>query len=103
MDKYEFSNSTKDIIKYIELINGLIDKTQPWTKQGDELDSILNMLVKEIYNTTILLSSILIDSSAKVYNWLNVTEKPSFKNLGKDFAGTSLNKIYHLFSRLENK
>jgi len=29
MNNYEFSHSTKDIIKYTELINGLIDKTEP--------------------------------------------------------------------------
>lgn len=100
MDSYEFSNSTKELVKYIEEINGLIDKTEPWKKEGKELSSIINILVKEIYNASTMLSPILIDSCKEVYKWLGDDRSPSFNNLDTDFKGKKLSKIDHLFSRI---
>ncbi len=100
MDNYEFSNSTKELVKYVEEINGFIDKTEPWKKEGGELETILNHLVNEIYNISTMISPILIDSYKKVYVWLGEKEIPSFKNLDKDFAETKLSKVEHLFSRI---
>ena len=99
MDKYDFSNSLKELIKYVEKINGLIDKTEPWKKEGGELESIINFLVNEIYNVTTLLSPVLIDSCKKVYDWLGEKNQPSFERLGKDFSGSTLSKIDFLFKR----
>ncbi len=103
MDKYRFSDSTKYLIKYVEELNGYIDITTPWKAQGEELENILNTLVNEIYNITTLLSPLLTTSYKKVYNWLGYNEVPLIENLNKDFNGTQLNKIEHLFTRIENK
>lgn len=103
MDKYEFSNSTKLLIKYIEELNGFIDITEPWKKTGEELGVILNTLIKGIFNITILLSSILIDSSELIYNWLDVHEKPKFSDFDRDFHGTKLKDIKHLFTRINKE
>ncbi len=103
MDEYKFSDSTKTLINYVEEINGYIDITAPWKAEGEELENILNTLVNEIYNVTTLLSPLLTTSHKKVYNWLGHNEAPSIANLNKDFAGTTLNTIEHLFQRIDNK
>jgi len=101
MDSYEFSNSTKELIRYVEEINGFIDKTEPWLKKGDELGTILNILVNEIFNITTMLSPILIDSYKDVFNWLGEKESPSFDNMDKDFKNVKLSKTKHLFERIQ--
>ncbi|NQX83460.1 MAG: methionine--tRNA ligase [Mycoplasmataceae bacterium] len=101
MDNFNFSNSTKKLIKYIEEINGFIDITEPWKEKGDNLSAILNTIVNEIFNITTMLSPLLLNSYKKICFWLNYDEKPNFENLGKDFKGVKLNKIDYLFSRIE--
>ncbi len=103
MDEYKFSDSTKHLIKYVEEINGYIDITTPWKAEGQQLENILNTLVNEIYNITTLLSPLLTTSYKKVYNWISHSEDPAIINLDKDFAGTKLNEIEHLFQRIEDK
>ncbi len=103
MDDYKFSDSTKSLIRYVEELNGYIDITAPWKAEGEELENILNTLVNEIFNITTLLSPLLTTSYKKVYNWLGYTEEPMIESLGKDFEGTELKEIEHLFSRIENK
>lgn len=101
MDEFSFSNSTKEIIKYIEEVNGFIDDTEPWKANEEELSSILNILVREIFNINLLLSPILIDSTKKVFKWLNYENEISFKDLNKDFSGTKINELDFLFNRIE--
>ncbi|BDU67352.1 MAG: methionine--tRNA ligase [Candidatus Tyloplasma litorale] len=101
MDNYEFSNSTKLLINYVEEINLYIDLTKPWKNSGEELNATLNTLVKEIFNVTTLLSSVLTTSYKKVYQWLSIKKKPSISLLDKDFKGVKLNKIEHLFERIK--
>ncbi len=103
MDEYKFSDSTKTLINYVEELNGYIDVTTPWKVEGEELENILNTLVKEIFNVSTLLSTILTTSYKKVYEWLNVNEEPKIENINKDFSGTKLNDIEHLFQRINNK
>lgn len=101
MDEYKFSDSTRLLISYVEELNGYIDITEPWKAEGEELKTILNTLVNEIYNITLLLSSLLIDSSNKVFEWLGKDDNQLFTELDTDFAGTKLNEVEHLFSRIE--
>lgn len=101
MDKYKFSDSTKLLINYVEELNGYIDITEPWKAEGKNLAAILNTLINEIFNITTKLSSLLTESYKKVYNWLDYKEEPNFKDLDKDFKGTKLKEIEHLFKRIE--
>ncbi len=105
MNNYKFSDSTKLLIKYVEYLNKFIDVTEPWKKEGDELKLILNSLIKGIFNITLLLSPLLIDSSTKVFKWLNINDinTLNFNDLDRDFSNVELNKIDHLFSRIEKE
>ncbi len=103
MDEYKFSDSTKTLINYVEELNGYIDITAPWKAEGDDLKNILNTLTTEIFNITTLLSSILTTSYKKVYSWLGVDVAPKAELLDRDFNGTKLSEIEHLFERIDNK
>ena len=101
MDEYSFSDSTKQIIRYVEEINGYIDISEPWKAKGEKLESILNTLITEIFNLNLMCSSLLTKSSQKVFDWLKFSEKPNFKNIDHDFSGVELGEIEHLFSRID--
>lgn len=103
MDNYKFSDSTKKLIQYAEELNKFIDITEPWKAKEENLESILNTLVNEIFNLTILTSSLLTNSSKKVYDWLDIDFEPSFKNMDTDFKGIKLKNIKHLFKRIEKE
>ena len=103
MDEYRFSDSTKLLISYVEELNSYIDITKPWKAEGEELKAIINTLVNEIYNITLMLSSILLDSSTKVFAWLGKKDNELFTQLDTDFAGTKLNEIEHLFTRIDKE
>ncbi len=100
MDSYKFSDSTKILINYIEEINGFIDKTEPWKISGSKLEMVLNNLITEIFNVTLLFSSILVKTSNKVYNWLCINYIPTFEDFDKDFSNVKLGKIDFLFKRI---
>lgn len=100
MDDFKFSESTKYLIKYVENLNRFIDETEPWKASGDKLDSIINTLINEIFNITIMLSTILSTSSKKVFEWLRVDGKLLFSDLDRDFKGTRIIDIEHIFERI---
>ncbi|NOQ50503.1 MAG: methionine--tRNA ligase [Mycoplasmataceae bacterium] len=101
MDQFDFSKSTKILINYVEKLNHYVDQSEPWKKVDDpHLATILNFLIKEIFNISSLLGSILIDSYEEVCNWLSVTNKNHEDNLNTDFANVKLKPIEHLFKRI---
>lgn len=101
MNKYDFSKSTKLIVNYIDELNGYIDITEPWKKDGQELDTILNTLITGIFNVNIILSSILINKTKKVFKWLSINSVVKFNDMNKDFSGVKLNNIEHLYERIK--
>lgn len=100
MNNYKFSNSSKTLLKYISLLNDYIDETVPWKIEDKKrLGTVLNILITKIFNSAILLSPILIDSTEKISIWLN--KELLIENINYDFRGYKLPKIKHLFERIE--
>ena len=101
MENLEFSNSTKKIINYVEELNQYIDNTSPWLEtEQKKLATIMNILIQGIHDVTILFSTILVDSSPKVYSWLGLSNL-QIKDIGNDVSNIKLNKIDHLFERIK--
>ena len=102
MEAYNFSNSIKTVIEYIDELNKYIDLTKPWakTKEDNELKVILNNLITGIFNASLMLVPVLLDSTRKVFDWLSYKDSPNFTNINKNFSGIKLKEIKHLFTRI---
>jgi methionyl-tRNA synthetase len=109
MDEFKLPNALQDISGLVKQTNKLVDDTFPWELAKNEslkdlLESVMYHLLESIRIITILYRPFLIETPAKVFEFLGVEE-----NL-KDFASLEFGskKVYnvvkkpsHLFPRLD--
>ncbi len=98
-----FSESLKEVIRYIEKLNLYIDLTEPWklNKNNEELSIILNTLIMGFWNTSILLSPLLPKTSLKVEEIYKEKVNDLESNFNKTFEGRELKITKHLFERIK--
>ncbi len=102
MNEYKFSNASNEIILYIENINKYIDETMPWkvSNNKEEIDRILNTLIKHIWNLSIMFSPIIPESTKKI-EFLLSKKIISFNQINYDFKNKIIKKIDFLFKRIK--
>jgi methionyl-tRNA synthetase len=88
-------------VEALDLVNGYIDITEPWKKDGEELDIILNDLVHSIIKVNILISPYLVDSSKLVFKSFIDSEKATFDDWDINIENKKLEKVENLFMRIK--
>ena len=108
MDELKVGDSLEAILELFRRCNKYIDETAPWLLAKDEankarLNTVLYNLLEGIRIGTVLLSSFMPETAAKVYEQIN-TEQTSYDSL-KEFGAYECNKVTEkpelLFARLD--
>jgi len=109
MDQFKLSKALQDISGLVRRTNKLIDDTFPWElakheEHKDVLESVMYHLLESIRAITILYRPFLIETPAKVFEFLGV-EKDLQDFEGLDFGSKKIYKVVkkpsHLFPRLD--
>lgn len=108
-DKFELQNGVLATWKLIDRANKYIDETAPWILAKDdskkeELASVMYHLVESIRVVANLISPYLVDTSCKIFEAIGLKDEEAYlKDLtfGKTYNNIKVNKIDHLFSRLD--
>ena len=109
MDNQNLNEYIKKIINFSFEANKYFNDSEPWTvKKNDpeRMNAILNTIVQQIKNISILLSPIIPDSAKKVMNTMNLDEKKlSLKNI-KNYDlfnyDKELKDLKILFTKIDN-
>ncbi|MBQ6478846.1 MAG: methionine--tRNA ligase [Erysipelotrichaceae bacterium] len=108
MDELKVGDSLEAILELFRRCNKYIDETAPWLLAKDEtnkarLNTVLYNLLEGIRIGTVLLSSFMPETAAKVYEQIN-TEQTSYDSL-KEFGAYECSKVTDqpepLFARLD--
>ena len=108
MDELKVGDSLEAILELFRRCNKYIDETAPWLLAKDEankarLNTVLYNLLEGIRIGTVLLSSFMPETAAKVYEQIN-TEQTSYDSL-LEFGAYECNKVTEkpepLFARLD--
>ncbi len=111
MDKLKVSSAIQNIWKLISRTNKYIDETYPWVLAKDdskklELENVLYNLVESLRVIGILLSPILLVSSKKLFNQLNIPKNLQTWdsiNFGQLEKVVVTDKPFPIFPRLDKK
>jgi methionyl-tRNA synthetase len=87
LEEYKFNEVLEETWKKIGKIDKFIDKTKPWTLEGEELKKILQQPVEGIRGIAALLEPFLPETSQKIQ---------------KQFAGPEIKAREPLFPRIKN-
>jgi methionyl-tRNA synthetase len=109
MDQFKLSNALQDISGLVRRTNKLIDDTFPWELAKNEdlknvLESVMYHLLESIRLITVLYRPFLIETPAKVFEFLGVDEEfKDFESMtfGSKKSYTVVKKPSHLFPRLD--
>ena len=112
MNEFQFSESLKDIWKFIGKMNKYIDECEPWNlakdeKNVDRLSTVMYNLVDSLYKISLLISPFMPDTAEKMVEQLGL--KVDFGTLklkdiekwGSYPVGNKLNEAVPLFPRIE--
>ena len=99
--KVNLTKTTRVITEALDLVNGYIDITEPWKKDGEELDLILSDLVHSIIKVNILVSPYLVNSSREVFKGFTGKETLTFEDWDMNIEGNKIEKVENLFMRLK--
>ncbi len=109
MDEFKVANALLEVSSLVKRTNKLIDDTFPWELAKDEslkdvLESVMYHLLESIRLINIMYLPVLIETSPKVFEMLNVEDKyQDFSSLsfGAKPVYTVVKKPAHLFPRLD--
>jgi len=112
MNEFQFSETLKDIWKFIGKMNKYIDECEPWNlakdeKNMDRLSTVMYNLVDSLYKISLLISPFMPDTAEKMVEQLGL--KVDFGTLklkdiekwGSYPVGNKLNEAVPLFPRIE--
>ena len=112
MNEFQFSETLKDIWKFIGKMNKYIDECEPWNlakdeKNVDRLSTVMYNLVDSLYKISLLISPFMPDTAEKMVEQLGL--KVDFGTLklkdiekwGSYPVGNKLNEAVPLFPRIE--
>ena len=109
MDNQNLNEYIKKIINFSFEANKYFNDSEPWTvKKNDpeRMNTILNTIVQQIKNISILLSPIIPDSAKKVMNTMNLDEKnlslKNIKNYDLFNYDKELKDLKILFTKIDN-
>ena len=109
MDNQNLNEYIKKIINFSFEANKYFNDSEPWTvKKNDpeRMNAILNTIVQQIKNISILLSPIIPDSAKKVMNTMNLDEKnlslKNIKNYDLFNYDKELKDLKILFTKIDN-
>ena len=77
IDKQDLNSYIKHVIEYSFDSNKYFNDTEPWSKKTDikKMNSVLNSIVEQIKNISILLLPIIPNSANKVLNIMNIDKE----------------------------
>lgn len=109
MDEFKVANALLEVSSLVKRTNKLIDDTFPWDLAKDEslkdvLESVMYHLLESIRLINVMYLPVLIETSPKVFEMLNVEEEYqdfSSLNFGKKTEYQVVKKPSHLFPRLD--
>ena len=109
MDEFKTGDAIEDVMKFMRRANKYVDETSPWVlakdeSRKDELENVLYHLLEAIRQGAIMLEPFMPQTSAKIFNMLNVKSR-SFDSLN-NFDGEkeySVTEGEILFARLDTK
>lgn len=109
MDEFKIAEALSEVSSLVKRTNKLIDDTFPWELAKDKsltdvLESVMFHLLESIRLITILYIPVLIDTTDKVFNYLNVeSENKDFNayDFGRKAKYKVAKKTSHLFPRLD--
>ena len=112
-DKFEFANSLNAIWELISATNKYIDETSPWVlakseedSDKEKLKSVIYHLVANLKEIAILISPLLNETSAKMFEQLGLDSNVKWSDL-EDYQGIKNTKVIAqgepLFVRLEKE
>lgn len=110
MDDIRFSDAFEEINKVVRRCNKYIDETMPWAlakdeDKKDELASVLYNLVESLRIVAVMMSSMLQDTSGKIFEQISVAPElqtfESAKTFGLMKEGTRIQKGEQLFPRID--
>ena len=112
MNEFQFSETLKDIWKFIGKMNKYIDECEPWNlakdeKNVDRLSTVMYNLVDSLYKISLLISPFMPDTAEKMVEQLGL--KVDFGTLklkdiekwGSYPVGNKLNEAVPIFPRIE--
>lgn len=106
IEELQISKALERIWQTIRRTNKYIDECEPWRLEDqNRLDTVLYNLVETIRIIAINISPILVETSEKIFKFLNI-EKGTYeesKQFGLLKAGTKVQKGENLFQRLDIK
>lgn len=108
-DKLEVTEAIESVFEYISKANKYIEESKPWALAKDEtkheeLASCMNHLATVLRQAAIMLKVVLLDSSEKLFEQLNISkDKQGFDTLNNFelIGGEKLNPLVPLFPRLK--
>jgi methionyl-tRNA synthetase len=109
MNKQNLNEYLKMVVSYSFDANKYFNDSEPWAvkkKNPERMNSILNTIVQQIKNISILLSPIIPNSTKKVLNTINISEHDiklsNVKNYDLFDYNKELNNLEILFTKIEN-
>ncbi|MFA7075048.1 MAG: methionine--tRNA ligase [Candidatus Izemoplasmatales bacterium] len=111
MNEFKIANALLEVSALVKRTNKLIDDTFPWELAKDKekanvLESVMYHLLESIRLITIMYIPVLIETTSKVFNMLNVEKtNQDFASyeFGKKVSYTVVDKPEHLFPRLDQE
>lgn len=106
VDDYFINSLIDDIQGQYDVLNKYIEDSKPWALAKDpakkaQLSNCLNILFNGMVNLMILLSPILVKTTANIEKSLGI--KLTSKNLSKNWQGTKIGDLAPIFVRVEKK
>jgi methionyl-tRNA synthetase len=109
MDEFKVANALLEVSSLVKRTNKLIDDTFPWDLAKDDslkdvLESVMYHLLESIRLINVMYLPVLIETSPKVFEMLNVEEEYqdfSSLNFGQKTEYQVVKKPSHLFPRLD--
>ena len=97
----KLTDVTKVIVKALDKVNGYIDITEPWKKDGEELDLILNDLVHSVIKVTLMIHPFIPTFTEEVFEAILDKKEASFKDWNIDLSNKKISKVENLFMRIK--
>ena len=102
IEKLEFKKAAEEAMELVAFTNRFYDEQKPWVQAKEDREAFNNTIYSCAYviaNLSNIFEPFMPRTCAKIREFLNLSEKPSWNVLSVN-AGTKLDKVEPLFSRI---
>jgi methionyl-tRNA synthetase len=109
VESFQFSVALEKLMEYVRYLNKYVDENKPWTlakeNKTDILASVIRNLVESLYSVSVLLSPVIVESSAKIITALGKIKSgagiDTVASLDNLTDGETLSQTGILFPKIE--